>query len=175
MFYHNITTDDMLNGAGLRTVLWVSGCDHHCKGCQNPQTWPSMSGILFDDAAREELFRKLEPDYIKGVTFSGGDPMNPLNRPKIWKLATEIRFYYPDKDIWLYTGYTWEELIRSSTASMVLKQLDVLVDGRFDEYLADINYPWAGSINQRVIDVQASLKLEVEANRNGVVVLYKNK
>ena len=90
MNYHNITKDDMLNGDGLRVVLWVSGCTHCCDGCQNPETWEVSSGIEFDEAARKELFEALEPDYISGITFSGGDPLHPFNREEVLALAKEL-------------------------------------------------------------------------------------
>ena len=110
MNYHNITVDDMLNGDGLRTVLWVSGCEHRCRGCQNPQTWPEHSGVPFDDAAREELFGYLSRDYISGVTFSGGDPLFPANRETVGALVREIREHFPQKTIWLYTGSLFEDV-----------------------------------------------------------------
>ena len=91
MNYHNITVDDMLNGDGLRTVLWVSGCAHHCRGCQNPQTWDDKSGIPFDETAKKELFADISRDYMDGVTFSGGDPLCPSNRETVGQLITEIR------------------------------------------------------------------------------------
>ena len=83
MRYHNITKDDMLNGDGLRAVLWVAGCTHKCKGCHNPVTWDIEGGIPFDDAAKEELFEAIKPDYISGVTFSGGDPLHPANHAEV--------------------------------------------------------------------------------------------
>ena len=108
MNYHNITVDDMLNGDGLRTVLWVSGCMHHCRGCQNPQTWDAKSGIPFDEAAKEELFADLSRDYMDGITFSGGDPLCPANRETVGRLIAETRDRFPQKTIWLYTGDLFE-------------------------------------------------------------------
>lgn len=153
--YHNITTDDMLNGDGLRTVLWVAGCNHHCKNCQNPITWDAKGGIPFDFEAELELFNKLQKAYISGITFSGGDPLYPENRETIFHLAKYIKKYIPNKTVWLYTGYLWEEIC----SLQGMKWIDILVDGRFDNCLADINYHWAGSTNQRVIDVQKSLDI----------------
>ena len=89
MKFHNITTDDMLNGDGLRTVLWVSGCSHHCKGCQNPITWDPHVGVEFDEKAKEELFEKLEPDYISGLTLSGGDPLFEYNRENLVRCSSD--------------------------------------------------------------------------------------
>ena len=90
MRYHNITTDDMLNGDGLRVVLWVAGCSHHCRGCHNPVTWDPEGGIPFDQGAREEIFGQLDKSYISGITFSGGDPLHPANREDLKNLMAEI-------------------------------------------------------------------------------------
>lgn len=154
MNYHNITTDDMRNGDGLRTVLWVAGCDHHCDGCQNPITWNPSGGIYFGYAAEQELFYHLYKKHISGVTFSGGDPLLPENRVTIFHLAKYIKQYTPGKTVWVYTGYLWEEV--KDLPGM--RWVDVLVDGEFKQELADVKYHWAGSTNQRVIDVQESLK-----------------
>ena len=105
MRYHNITKDDMLNGDGLRVVLWVAGCSHGCRECQNPITWDPNGGLPFTDSERAEIFAELDKDYISGITFSGGDPLHPSNIAEVTALAREIREKYPDKTIWLYTGY----------------------------------------------------------------------
>ena len=154
MRYHNITKDDMLNGDGLRVVLWVSGCSHCCKDCQNPITWDPESGLAFDEAAKEEIFEQLGKSYISGITFSGGDPLYFQNESEVTAFAKEIREKYPAKTIWLYTGYLWEEL----QGKEILRYLDVLVDGRFVAEKKDIALKWKGSSNQRVIDVQRSLE-----------------
>lgn len=150
MHYHNITKDDMLNGDGLRVVLWVAGCAHACPGCHNPETWEADSGIPFDQATKDELFAELEKDYISGVTFSGGDPLFPGNRETVGALCREIRQRFPDKTIWMYTGYRWELISELA----ILDTVDVLVDGRFEQALADTALHWRGSANQRLIDVQ---------------------
>ena len=150
MNYHNITVDDMLTGDGLRTVLWVAGCDHRCRGCQNPQTWDRNSGVPFDDAAKEELFGYLSRDYISGLTLSGGDPLFEPNRLDIEKLVYEVNERFPDKTIWLYTGSLFEE-IRSLP---FVPLIDVIVDGPYVERLRDPQLHWKGSSNQRVIDVR---------------------
>lgn len=159
MNYHNITTDDMLNGDGLRVVLWVSGCEHRCYGCQNPQTHSLSSGILFDKDAEEELFEALNKTYISGITFSGGDPLHTKNRRTVLDLIVKVKKQYPDKTVWIYTGYMWEDLLAmdDEIINNILSHINVLVDGKFYLKLKDVNYPWAGSTNQRVIDVQASL------------------
>lgn len=154
MNYHNITVDDMLNGDGLRTVLWVSGCMHHCRGCQNPQTWDAKSGIPFDEAAKEELFADLSRDYMDGITFSGGDPLCPANRETVGRLIAEIRDRFPQKTIWLYTGDLFESF-RDTLPFLPL--IDVIVDGPYVEALRDVNLRWRGSKNQRVIDVKQTL------------------
>ena len=97
MNYHNITTDDMLNGDGLRVVLWTAGCTHKCEGCHNPITWDVQGGLLFDDNAKTEIFHELEKDYISGITFSGGDPLHPANCQAITDLAKELRSRFPQK------------------------------------------------------------------------------
>ena len=101
MRFHNITKDDMLNGDGLRVVLWVSGCNHCCQGCQNPITWDPNGGLLFDQKAKEEVMRELDKEYISGITFSGGDPLHPRNLSEVTELVKEIRERYPRKTIWL--------------------------------------------------------------------------
>ena len=154
MRYHNITKDDMLNGEGLRVVLWVAGCSHGCKNCQNPITWDPNGGLPFDEAAKAEIFAELEKDYISGITFSGGDPLYMGNREDVTALAKEIKEAFPDKKTWLYTGYLWEEV----SALPIMQYLDVIVDGRFVEELKDPQLHWKGSFNQRIIDVQKSQK-----------------
>lgn len=154
MRYHNITKDDMLNGDGLRVVLWEAGCEHHCPNCQNPVTWDINGGIPFDDAAKQEIFDELEKPFISGITFSGGDPLHTCNRVDTEKLIDEIKKKFPSKTIWVYTGYRWDEIKDLS----LIKKIDVLIDGRYVEELRNVQLFWRGSSNQRVIDVQKTLK-----------------
>lgn len=154
MRYHNITKDDMLNGDGLRVVLWVAGCSHGCRNCHNPITWDICGGIPFDEAAKEEIFEQLRENYVSGITFSGGDPLHMQNRDETGELVREIHEKFPEKTIWLYTGYLWEEVKDLPYIPMI----DVLVDGRFVEELKDSNLHWKGSANQRVIDVKKTLE-----------------
>lgn len=153
MRYHNITKDDMKNGDGLRVVLWVAGCSHHCKNCQNPITWDPEGGLLFDEDALNEIYEQLDKPYISGITFSGGDPLHHANRIEVRNLARKIKEKYPNKTIWLYTGDLWENIYHYP----IMKDIDVLVDGEFEEDKLDVTLMWKGSSNQRVIDVQASL------------------
>ncbi len=154
MNYHNITKDDMLNGDGLRVVLWVAGCTHQCPECQNPITWDLAGGLPFDEDAENELFDALKPAYVSGITFSGGDPLHPFNQGEITRLAKKFKELEPEKTAWLYTGFSWENIKDLD----IMKYIDVLVDGEFMADLKDNNLHWKGSANQRVIDVQKSLE-----------------
>lgn len=154
MNYHNITKDDMLNGDGLRVVLWVAGCNHQCEDCQNPVTWDITGGLPFDTEAENELFEALDKPYISGITFSGGDPLHPFNRNEIFRLMKKVKELHPDKTVWTYTGFLWDDFKDFPE----MKYVDVLVDGRFIKGLKDDKLRWVGSSNQRIIDVQKTLK-----------------
>lgn len=178
MNYHNITYPDMNNGSGLRAVLWLSGCSHKCKGCQNPQTWDADSGIPFDESAKEELFRELAKDYISGLTLTGGDPLYEGNLDGVLDLINEFRLSFPHKSIWLYSGYTWEQLFENDdfdiqggicenqTRRAIVLSSDVFVDGQYIDLQRDITLPYRGSANQRIIDVQQTLQ-------KGEIVLWQ--
>ena len=153
MNYHNITKDDMLNGDGLRVVLWVAGCNHQCEECQNPITWDITGGLPFDEAAENELFEALSKPHISGITFSGGDPLHPFNRGTTFKLMKKCKELFPNKTVWVYTGFRWEDFEDNPK----MKYIDVLVDGRFVKALHDDKLCWVGSSNQRIIDVQKTL------------------
>lgn len=163
MRYHNITKDDMLNGDGLRVVLWVSGCSHCCPECQNPVTWDPNGGLYFDEKAKQEIFAELEKEYISGITFSGGDPLHIANQQDVLELAKEIREKFPDKTIWLYTGSLWEAIEHNP----IIQYLDVLVDGEFLIEEKDTQRHWCGSRNQKVIDVK-------ETKKTGKLVLHRS-
>ena len=162
MNFHNIEKDSMLNGDGLRDVLFVSGCNHYCKGCQNPQTWDPKSGILFTAKHKEEIMNDLKEEHCAGLTLCGGDPMYKTNVKPLTKLCKEIKEKFPNITIWMYTGDKWEDIKDCE----IIEYIDVVIDGEFKEELADVNYPWAGSTNQRVIDVKESIK-------KGEVILHK--
>ena len=186
--YHNITHDDMNNGDGLRVVLWLSGCSHHCYNCQNPQTWNPDSGIQFDESAKQEIFNELSKDYISGITFSGGDPLHENNLDEVLKLIKQIRISFPEKTIWLYTGYTWNSIMNYELTSdfteedvlfdyhmkkdfemikrkNIIKLVNVLVDGKYIDEQKDLTLKWKGSKNQHVINVKESIK-------NNKIILY---
>lgn len=167
MNYHNITYPDMNNGDGLRVVLWLSGCSHHCYNCQNPQTWDVNSGIPFDESAKEELFRELGKDYISGLTLSGGDPLHEANLDGVLDLVNEIRLSFPNKTIWIYSGYQWSEIFNDGVyltrdcagwkRREIVKKCDVMIDGKYMDSLRDPQLKWRGSSNQHVIDVEKSM------------------
>ena len=183
MNYLRIDKEDVCNGEGLRAVLWLSGCSHNCKGCQNPQTWDVSSGIPFDKAAKEELFKELDKDYISGLTLTGGDPLFESNLDGVLDLVFMVKEKYnmeqcglskPKKTIWLYTGYEWNHIfneqihyrpqtqeklsIRRRKRQQIISHCDVVVDGKYIDYKRDISLKWRGSANQNVIDVQKSLQ-----------------
>ena len=156
MNYHNITKDDMKNGDGLRVVLWLAGCSHHCPNCQNPVTWDPDDGILFDKNARKELLDIISQDYISGITFSGGDPLFESNREEVYELIEYIKSVYPNKTVWLYTGYTYNDL-RKFVPIGILNKIDVIIDGPYIEKFRDTSLKWRGSSNQRVINVRKTI------------------
>lgn len=173
MNYLKIEHEDVCNGTGLRVVLWLSGCSHHCYNCQNPQTWNPDSGISFDESAKEEIFNELSKDYISGLTLTGGDPLHENNLDEVLKLVKQIRISFPEKSIWLYSGYNFD-LLNSNyneykytsfaanadewlTRWEIISLCDIVVDGEYIDEQRDITKKWAGSKNQRVIDVKQSL------------------
>lgn len=152
MNYHDIVKDDMLNGEGLRVTLFVAGCSHHCKNCQNPETWDKNSGIKFDINAFKEIEEELNKEYISGITLSGGDPLFIENRETVTELCKHIKNKYPDKTIWVYTGYKYEEI----SDLEIMNYIDILVDGEYQDDKRDIELKWCGSTNQRIIDIKSS-------------------
>ena len=181
MNYLKIDHEDVCNGDGLRVVLWVAGCSHGCSECQNPQTWDPKSGILFDKSALNEIFEELEKPYISGITLSGGDPLYVQNLDVILDLIYDSKKKFPNKTIWLYTGFTFDRLMDNYKSYRqtpfeyrgdewlerweIIRRCDVLIDGPYIKEQRDITLRWRGSSNQRVIDVQETLK-------QGRIVLY---
>ena len=141
----------MLNGDGLRVVLWVAGCSHCCKDCQNPMTWDPNGGILFDESAKKEIFDQLDKPYISGITFSGGDPL--YHPQEFLALVKQIK-EATGQNIWCYTGYTFEQIQNDEMLKPILDYVDVIVDGRFEPDLYSPYLEFRGSSNQRIIRVR---------------------
>ena len=161
MNYGNIKKRDIANGTGVRVTLFVSGCTHHCKGCFQPETWDFAYGQPFTRDTEDELLEALAPSFINGLTLLGGEPFEPDNQQALLPFLRRVRTAYPDKTIWAFSGYTWEELTGGSRARCactdeLLSLVDVLVDGEFVEAFKDISLHFRGSSNQRVIDVPAT-------------------
>lgn len=167
MHYMQIDKTSISNGLGVRTVLWCAGCNKQCKNCFNPETWDFNAGKVFDDRAKQFLFEQLSKPYIKGLTLSGGHPLEKPNRSDIYFLLKEIKKKFPLKDIWMYTGYTWEDVENVREIQHILCYVDVLIDGPYIEEQRDITLAFRGSKNQRIIDVQKTLQ-------QGGIVLYEN-
>lgn len=173
MNYAEIKFCDIANGAGVRTTLFVSGCRHHCPGCFNPGTWDFEAGESFTDETVEAILESLEPAYVTGLTLLGGEPLEPENQEALADLLERLHTRLPEKNVWLYTGFTWDEVVEGPSrahtdiARRILARLAVLVDGPFVLDEKDITLRFRGSANQRVIDVQRSL-------RAGEVVLWED-
>lgn len=140
-------------------MLWVSGCTVHCYNCQNPSTWDFTAGQPFTNDTMTELLEALSPDYISGLTLSGGHPLEQANQQQISNIVQTVKTKLPSKTIWLYTGYTYEQILKSKLiVNEILPYINILVDGKYDCTKRDITLAWCGSSNQRVIDIQKSLK-----------------
>jgi len=170
MNYGEIKKADIANGLGVRVSLFVSGCTHHCRNCFNQMTWDFHYGVPFDEEAQEKVLEYLAPHHIAGLTLIGGEPMEPANQRALLPFVQRVKKIYPQKNIWCYTGYLFdEELLKESRARCevtdeLLSMIDIIVDGRFVDELKDITLRFRGSSNQRIIEVQESL-------RQGKVVL----
>ncbi|MGN0363120.1 MAG: anaerobic ribonucleoside-triphosphate reductase activating protein [Bilifractor sp.] len=157
MNYANIKDFDIANGPGVRVSLFVSGCRHHCKGCFNAVTWDFNYGTPFTDKTVEEILEALKPDYIQGFSLLGGEPFEPENQLVLVKLLKRIRETYPQKDIWCYTGYTYDTDLQkggsvyTEVTDEMLSYIDLIVDGEFIEAKKDITLLFRGSRNQRLI------------------------
>lgn len=177
MHYASIKKFDIANGEGVRISLFVSGCPHHCKNCFNKEAWDYNYGELFTKEQEEEILDFLGQDFINGLTLLGGEPMWPDNQKGVLPLLRKAKEKYPDKTIWCYTGYVFDKEImedmydKNDFTKEFLSYIDVLVDGRFVESLLNRTLYFRGSSNQRIIDVQKSLKenkvVEYEINKEG--------
>lgn len=170
MNYLGIDKASINNGPGVRVVLWVSGCTIHCNGCQNPESWSFNAGKLFGIKAKSTLFEYLSKPYIKGITFSGGNPLEYEHLPYVYNIIFDLKRLLPEKDIWLYTGFDitiddfyslknrFYNLPHGYYLSSILHNCDVIVDGPYIEEQRDITLKFRGSKNQRLIDVKETLK-----------------
>ena len=163
MNYGAIKKCDIANGVGVRTVLFVSGCTHHCKGCFQPETWNFDYGERYTKETEDEIIESLRPDYVDGITLLGGEPFEPENQRELVKLLRRIKKELPQKTVWSFSGYTYEELTGDSRAvcevtNERLYMLDVLVDGEFVEAKRNISLRFRGSENQRLIDMNKTRK-----------------
>jgi len=158
MNYCGLMKSDIANGVGVRVTLWCSGCSIHCEGCQNPETWDFNSGKPFTTKAMNDLVCELEKPYVKGITFTGGNPLEPQNAPTIEHIIRVVRTLFTDKDIWLYTGRTLKiQDFSGGEYASVLSNCDYVVDGAYLERQRDLTIAFRGSSNQRIIDVKRSL------------------
>lgn len=164
MNYGEIKRTDVANGPGVRVSLFVSGCTHYCKGCFNSGAWDFNYGKPYTEQVEEEILQALRPDFIKGLTILGGEPMEEANRLSVLGLMKKVKELFPEKDIWCYTGYEYEkDLLRwilegRSEVAQMLQYIDVLVDGEFVEARKNLSLTFRGSENQRLIDIPVSLK-----------------
>ncbi len=173
MHYSTIKDCDIANGIGVRITLFVSGCTNHCKNCFQPQTWDFDFGEPFTKETEKKLLEMLKPDYINGLTLLGGEPMEPQNQRALVPFLKRVREAYPNKNIWCFTGFTYEVLKtdgshpRCEVTDEMLSLIDVLVDGRYVDELKDLTLQFRGSSNQRLIDM-------VKTRENGEVTLLPN-
>ena len=165
MNYAKIRKCDVANGPGVRVSLFVSGCNHHCKNCFNPEAWNFNYGEEFTKKEEEQIIEDLKPDYITGLSLLGGEPFEQKNQEGLAPLVSKVKKEYPDKKIWCYTGFTFDEQIlgkmvkeeHRETTKQMLENIDYIVDGKFVEELKDPKLQFRGSSNQRIIDVKKSL------------------
>lgn len=159
MNYASIVRADIANGTGFRVSLFVSGCSRNCKGCFNKEAQDPSFGKPFDDQAKEKIFKELSNEWCHGLSLLGGEPMSKLsdNRKQVIAFAAEVKEKFPEKDIWMWSGYTFEELFNDETSRDIFKWIDVLIDGPFEEDKKDPSLAWRGSSNQHVINIKERL------------------
>lgn len=174
MYYGEIKDCDIANGEGVRVSLFVSGCTNHCERCFQPQTWDFAYGQPFTAETEEHILSLLSPGYINGLTLLGGEPFEPPNQRALLPFVRRVKAVFPGKNIWAFSGFTYEELLREDghahceVTEELLSLTDVLVDGRFVEALKDISLRFRGSSNQRLIDLNAT-------RRTGQLVLLPDR
>ena len=163
MNYATIKNCDIANGPGVRVSLFVSGCTHHCKGCFNAVAWDFDYGEPFTQETVDSILAMLKPAYVKGITLLGGEPFEPQNQPALVDMLRQIKASYPEKTVWAFSGYLFDQDIQPgrlgdpAITQEFLSYMDVLVDGKFEEDKKDLSLRFRGSSNQRIIDVPASL------------------
>ena len=172
MNYAQMRSMDISNGEGIGVSLFVQGCDFHCKNCFNSETWDFSKGQEWNEKTKNQFLKLVEKPFIQRVSILGGEPLHPENVQNVLKIVDEIRVSYPTKNIWLYTGYTWEQIMYPivtddlnferdyiiKARKELVSKCDVLIDGRYVDELRDVSLHWRGSSNQRVINVQETLK-----------------
>lgn len=172
MNYAQMRSMDISNGEGIGVSLFVQGCDFHCKNCFNSETWDFSKGQEWNEKTKNQFLKLIEKPFIQRVSILGGEPLHPENVQNVLKIVDEIRVSYPTKNIWLYTGYTWEQIMYPivtddlnferdyiiKARKELVSKCDVLIDGRYVDELRDVSLHWRGSSNQRVINVQETLK-----------------
>lgn len=161
MNYASILKCDIANGTGFRVSLFVSGCGRKCPGCFNQQAQDPNFGMRFDKVAKKKIFAELNKEYCKGLSLLGGDPMSKLsdNRKVVIDFCREVKEKYPNKDIWMWTGYTYEELLADETAKEIFNYIDYVVDGPFIEEKKDLSLRFCGSSNQRIIKLHPQIEV----------------
>lgn len=160
MNYASILRCDIANGEGFRVSLFVSGCARGCQGCHNKEAQDPKFGRVFSEKAKQKIFKELDHEYCKGLSLLGGEPMSVLsdNRQTVISLCKEVKEKYPEKDIWMWTGYTYEELLRDDTAKEIFTYIDYLVDGPFEIDKRDVSLPFRGSSNQRILKLHPTVE-----------------
>ena len=166
MYYGAVKNNDIANGEGIRTTLFVSGCRNKCKNCFNPETWSFTYGSEFTDEVAESIFKSVDYPFINGITVLGGEPMEPENQRDLLPFLREFKARFPQKTVWLYTGNLYEELTSAvgdfpkctEHTAELLSYVDILVDGRFEEEKKSLGIIFRGSTNQRIIDMKKTAK-----------------
>ncbi len=172
MNYATIKPFDVANGPGVRVSLFVSGCTHRCKGCFNEEAWDFSYGEEFTSESLDRILEALKPSYIKGFSLLGGEPFEPRNQKVLADVLEKIKEAYPEKDIWCYTGYTYEKdllsgrLCDKNITEKMLRNIDILVDGKFVEELKNLKLRFKGSENQRIIDLK-------KTEETGIITLWE--
>lgn len=164
MRYASVKKCDVANGTGIRVSIFVSGCHHHCKGCFNTDAWDFNFGKEYNEEIEESILKELDKSYIQGLSLLGGEPLEYVNQKGLLSLVKKAKERHPEKTIWCYTGYKFDDDVMGDMFAKwpetkeLVSNFDVVVDGKYDEDLRDLNLKFKGSSNQRIIDVQKTLK-----------------